>query len=220
MAVQNIKKNPLFKALGGSVTPKSSSKKVNARRGGKKVVQEVKKLQNNKLAEALGVVQGIDVKNGKSFKNTRISKREIRSKERIPALESSKQAGKQFQFKDASKVPFLRVDNLVPGVSETDIGHIMSQFGAIARVVTTAGHLKRNDKRVVAEIFYVNDDSLARAHKALNDSIADGRKLKVGIFTTSSIIHSEMLWNHILEDVQLQKRQLISNNKNRNGLKK
>lgn len=115
-------------------------------------------------------------------------------------------------FKNASLIPFLRIENLTPDVSESDIRTVLStKLGPIIRI------LKMNtgaygSSSVTAEVFFVNDEKLQDYALQLDKINADGRILRAKVACNSLIINSDKLWDAILKEVRVLKQQFIKNN--------
>lgn len=112
-------------------------------------------------------------------------------------------------FRNASLIPFLRIENLIDGASESDILMVLSKlFGPILKILKM--RCSRNNRySVTAEVFLFRDDGLEEKAKKLDGIIADERKLKVTVDYHSKIINSDKLWEEELKDVRLAKQQLM-----------
>lgn len=127
----------------------------------------------------------------------RRSKETSKSKDVNKTVNSKNKTGKQTEaqevvtlsnalsFKNASKTPFLRIKNLSPGVTESDISEVMSTYGVILKILAMeCVNSSTSNTSVTAELFYLEDQSLLKATE-LNDRKADNRILSVEIATRS-----------------------------------
>ncbi|GMM32070.1 hypothetical protein DAMA08_048150 [Martiniozyma asiatica (nom. inval.)] len=195
-----LSKNPLAKRLAGVASKEGrTGASAHSNTTAKSAINKVKRSNNNHQ-------QQFKLRSRDRITN----KPRDRANNKISTVVSQKiqRAKETYSFKNASHIPFLRVKNLDEAVSETDISLIMSEFGVIVKILTTAGRSK-GDSTITAEIFYVEDESLKAAQGELDGRRADGRILDVSIDTQSEIINSDRLWKEVLEEVRFHKHEFL-----------
>lgn len=122
---------------------------------------------------------------------------------------SSNRNVESISFKNASLLPFLRLENLESDVSESDIRIVLTQrFGPTLKIMTMDS-VYNQEPSVTAEIFFLQNDNLNAYANALNNIQADGRKLRAEVAYKSWIINSDRLWDGVLREVAMIKQQVI-----------
>lgn len=112
-------------------------------------------------------------------------------------------------FRNASLLPFLRIENLTEDASESDITMVLTeQLGTVLKVLNMRTTHNKVPS-VTVEAFFLHEDQLQSYVAALNGVTADGRVLKVTIGYHSTIINSDQLWNGVLEEVRLLRQQAM-----------
>lgn len=213
-----IRGNRLFQALGGSqkrpqrpkssvVTPKRNS---NIPLGPKLRASKPQNntISHNRLAQALTASRPYRV-NAKTHATmskkvqapvlAKQLKPRPKSKQKSNTTGTSK-ANSQvttMTFKNTSMMLFLRIGNLPSGASGLDIEHIMGQFGPIAKCI-----VHRTPSKVTAELFYMDETSLAKGQQGMSNIITEGGRLSVEIHSKSSIVLDDTKWLEILDTVR------------------
>jgi hypothetical protein len=112
-------------------------------------------------------------------------------------------------FKNASLIPFLRIENLTPDVSESDIRMVLTtKLGQTLKILKMSSTFD-NKPAITAEVFFVNNEKLEDYARSLNNVRADGRVLKAKVAYNSWIINSDKLWDAILRDIRVLKQQFV-----------
>ncbi|KAF6006075.1 hypothetical protein HII13_005195 [Brettanomyces bruxellensis] len=127
-------------------------------------------------------------------------------KSNVGVWSSSNTSEKHVSFKGASKPSFLRIQNLQPGVTELDIVEIMWRYGTVLKVITKESVSRNYGRSVTAELFYVNDESMWKAKKALDGVNADNRILKLEIAQDPVTVTNSVMWRGITSEVREAKR--------------
>lgn len=113
-------------------------------------------------------------------------------------------------FRNASLIPFLRITNLEPDVTETDIRSVLTEKLGPTLKILKRDVLYENQPAVCAEVFFLKENYLPQYAAALNNIHADGRLLKAEVATKSDIIHSDKLWEGMLREVRFLKQEALS----------
>lgn len=125
-----------------------------------KITKQVETLRTQKLRSST-----------KNFPNGKITKKDpIRNKTIL-------------KIKNASNPSFLKIKNLEYGTSTSDLRTVLENIGKIKS-------LKIKDLESgssIAEVSFISETSLQKAHNQLNGAIADGRNLKTEITNDSEI---------------------------------
>lgn len=112
-------------------------------------------------------------------------------------------------FRNASLIPFLRIENLTEDASESDISMVLNKlFGPTLKILKMNSTYKKVPS-VTAEVFFLNENNLPEMAQRLNGINADGRQLKATIAYHSWIINSDRLWEEELKEVRMYKQQAI-----------
>ncbi len=127
-------------------------------------------------------------------------------KSKIGVWSSSKVEEKHVSFKGASQPTFLRIKNLQPGVTELDIVEIMWRYGTVLQVMTKESVTKEFGRSVTAELFYLDDDSMWKAKRALDGVKADNRILKLEIAQNPVTVTDPLIWRRLTSEVKEAKR--------------
>lgn len=113
----------------------------------------------------------------------------------------------KISFRNASLIPFLRITNLEPDVSETDIRSVLTSTLGPTLKILKRSVLHNNKPSVCAEVFFLHEELLGGYAESLNNVYADGRLLKAEVSTKSVIIHSDKLWEGMLREVRFLKQE-------------
>lgn len=113
-------------------------------------------------------------------------------------------------FRNASLIPFLRITNLEPDVTETDIRSVLTEKLGPTLKILKRTVLYDNQPAVCAEVFFLKEEYLHQYAAALNNIHADGRLLKAEVSTKSDIIHSDKLWEGMLREVRFLKQEALA----------
>lgn len=115
-------------------------------------------------------------------------------------------------FKNASLIPFLRIENLDATVNESDIRMVLStKLGPTLKIIKM-NTVYNNCPAVTAEVFFLDDTQLSNYAKTLNDIVADGNSIKATIAYHSNIINSDKLWESVLKEVRMIKQEVLRQN--------
>lgn len=113
-------------------------------------------------------------------------------------------------FRNASLIPFLRISNIAPDVTETDIRSVLTNRLGPPLKILKRNTIYKNQPAVCAEAFFL-DKALLQQHAAsFNNIRADGRRLKAEVATRSVIIHADKLWEDVLREVRYLTQEALS----------
>lgn len=115
-------------------------------------------------------------------------------------------------FKNASLIPFLRIENLEPTVNETDIRMVLSRSMGPTLKILKMNTIFQGEPSVTAEVFFLDEDRLGQYVDTLNGLDADGHHLKATIAYHSNIINSDKLWEAVLKEVRYIKQEVTRRN--------
>ncbi|QPG75647.1 hypothetical protein FOA43_003004 [Brettanomyces nanus] len=222
-----LENNPLFQALNGKRGKKDdknplelalrvkrvskASKTNNIGRVSKanktNKIGRVSKVKVSKVAKKvnpLALALGIETSKGRNKLPQEAEKdvKRIIGKTRN-GLVHQKQQKKPVNFIGASQTSFLRLRNLSPGVTESDIVEIMSKYGTVLKVMTVEGFTREFGKSVTAELFFMSEDSMYSAQKALDGRMADSHRLRVEISHTPIVVIDPEIWKKVVKEIKL-----------------
>lgn len=215
-------RNELLQRLeGGNRVAKLTFSNKDVGNGGRRSNFEVPQKQNA-LAAALGMDRGgrkvvavkEEINGGGAYKKLPSGPRALTMRGRNGNGEArgATLTGKKahdITFRNASLLPFLRIENLTDDASESDITMVLTeQLGTVLKVLNMRT-THNNVPSVTVEAFFLHEDELQSYVAALNGVTADGRVLKVTIGYHSTIINSDQLWNGVLEEVRLLRQQAM-----------
>lgn len=202
MAATSLENKRLFQALGGA--KKRAAKKPLGAKTAKNKTPPKQQIKQNKLALALNIKPtAARSTRPKSNKHTHTVP-SVSFKVKKPAAAKKANASLNISFKHVSQIPFLRISNLPIEASLSDIEYIMARFGDVAHTVVQR---TPKTKAATAELFYMDETSLAKAQVGMQNVISDGRKLSVSIQAQSAIVRDEREWNAILRVVRDKRSQ-------------
>lgn len=112
-------------------------------------------------------------------------------------------------IKGSSKPRLLRITNLSPGVTKTDVLETMWKFGSVLKVLVKETNSRRYGRSVTAELFYLTDESLVRARETMDGRKADDRRLKVDIVNESEIIRDPQQWRSIIDEIKMTRKERL-----------
>lgn len=119
------------------------------------------------------------------------------------------QQAQDLTFKNASLIPFLRIENLTDDVSESDIVLVLANaLGPVLKILKMKSTYKKVPS-VTAEVFFLNENELTDYANKLNNVKADGRVLKCAVSYRSQIINSDRLWDNVLKEVRVAKQKQL-----------
>lgn len=153
-------------------------------------------------------------------RNTQQNSANIQPQQRVPQqapIHTSNNAPSRSQannltFKNASLIPFLRIENLDSTVNETDIRMVLSaKLGPTLKIIKM-NTIYAGNPAVTAEVFFLNENKLQEYAQILNDIVADGNSIKATIAYHSNIINSDKLWESVLKEVRMIKQEVIRQN--------
>lgn len=185
-----------------------------------------KRLANNRLAMALNIVPTLGANNSiglkppkfsKSNKKATISKSNRKSSipkgpsgSGINVMDDNKPTtNRDVTFKNASLIPFMRLQNLTPDASESDIRMVLSKILGPTLKIMKMGATYNGKPSVTAEVFFIHEEKLEEYVQRMDKIQADGRILRAHISYKSWIINSDRLWDSVLKEVAMLKQQQI-----------